>query len=200
MQIYFTSDYYSTLVYQLTASSLITAITTSATYSIASDRGGNTLTIVTAELARRARWSCMGNHTRLIIDVLAWKCPEISLTASSLVTAITTSTTYSIAPERGGNALTIVTAKLARRTPSCMGKYYSIHNSHLYQSSLTNIQGQGTIIYNDNESSLRIYVSRLSLVQPWLSTLHTIPQKLIKFFGFTGLSLTAHHAIATLAQ
>jgi len=45
---------------QLTASSLITAITTSTNYSIAPDGEGNTLTIVAAELARST--SCMGNH------------------------------------------------------------------------------------------------------------------------------------------
>ena len=43
------------------------------------------------------------------------------LTASSLITAISTSSSVSIAPDREGNTPTIVTAKLAWSTLSCMG-------------------------------------------------------------------------------
>ena len=77
---YFVSAQVECTVCQLTASSLITAITTSIiTYSIAPEGGGNTLTTVTAKLAR-STLNCMGSHiTHWPLSQRNW--PEVHWTA-----------------------------------------------------------------------------------------------------------------------
>ena len=49
------------------------------------------------------------------------------LTASSLITAISTSSSVSIAPVGGGSALTIVTAKLVKSTSYMENDYLRSH-------------------------------------------------------------------------
>ena len=95
------------LTYQLTAPPFITAVTTSTGNSIAPDRGGDTPTIVTAKLARRA--SCMVNQYdvyRSITDEMSFRKGLPSMQSP----------------------LRYCTVKLAR-SASCMVNQYDVYRS-----------------------------------------------------------------------